>query len=59
MMINPREEYFMNKGKKEGMKEGKKEGIETVAKNLIKDGIPIPKISQLTGLTKKEIEKMN
>lgn len=51
MMINPREEYFMNKGKKEG--------IETVAKNLIKDGIPIPKISQLTGLTKKEIEKMN
>ena len=29
MMINPREEYFMNKGKIEG--------IETIAKNLIKD----------------------
>ena len=51
MMINPREEYFMNKGKIEG--------IETIAKNLIKDGIPIPKISQLTGLTKKQIEDLN
>ena len=53
-MINPRYEYQINEGKKEGKKEGK----EFVAKNLLKEGIPLEKIIKTTGLTKTEIQNL-
>ena len=63
-----REKYIMdqkaiesagyNKGKKEGIIEGRKEGIFSVAKNLLQQGISIEVISEATGLTKEEIEKL-
>lgn len=43
MMINPRDEYFLNKGKLE------------IAIKLINDGMPIKKVMELTGLTEKQI----
>ena len=52
MRINPREEYFLNKGKEEGIKEGK---LET-AKNLLKKGMPLKEVMELTGLTEKQIQ---
>ncbi len=54
MLINPREEYFKNEGKKEGIKETR----EKIAKNLLKEGMSPEKISQITGLGKCEIEKI-
>lgn len=52
MRINPREEYFLNKGKEEGKEEGK---IET-AINMLNDGMPLKKVLKLTGLTEKQIQ---
>ena len=46
-MLNPRYEYQRNEGKQEGKQE--------IAKNLLKDGMPIEKIMKLTGLTKNQI----
>lgn len=49
-------------GKKEGLTEGltkgKAEAINLVAKKLLEQGIAIEVISQATGLTKEEIEKL-
>jgi DNA repair protein RadC len=49
-------------GKKEGLKEGKKlgieKGIEKVAKKMKKKGTAIEFISEITGLSKKDIEKL-
>ena len=56
MMINPRDEYNRNIGKEEGKIEGKKEGKLEVAKNLLKEGMTIEKISKITGLTEQQIE---
>ena len=53
MMINPRDEYLINKGRKEGRKEEKQE----VAKKLL-DKIPIEEITEITGLTEKEIKNL-
>ena len=63
-----REKYIMDqkaiesagyyKGIKEGIKEGKKEGIIDVARKLLQQGIAIEVISQATGFTKEEIEKL-
>ena len=55
-MINPRDEYNRNIGKEEGKIEGKKEGKLEVAKNLLKEGMTIEKISKITGLTEQQIE---
>ena len=38
---------------------GKKEGIFTTIKNMLKNGIDLNMISKCTGVTKKEIEKIN
>lgn len=46
------------KGKKDGKKEGLTEAINLVAKKLLEQGIAIEVISQATGLTKEEIEKL-
>jgi len=44
--------------KEEGKAEGKAEGIKLVAKNLLKQGSNIKSISQVTGLSSAEIEKI-
>ena len=46
------------KGIKEGKKEAKKEGKIDVARKLLQQGITIEVISQATGFTKEEIEKL-
>ena len=53
-------------GKEESIKEGKEEGIKesgekekiSIAKNMLKLNFPIEAISQVTGLTASEIEKL-
>lgn len=59
-----------NEGKKEGLKEGLEQGIEQgieqgkekaaieIAKNSLKAGVSIPVISQITGLSIEEIERL-
>ena len=46
-------------GKVEGIKEGKKEEKVSIAKNLLKDGIPIDVVSKNTGLSVEELNKLN
>ena len=59
-----REKYIMDQkaiesaGYYKGIKEGKKEGIIDVARKLLQQGIAIDVISQATGFTKEEIEKL-
>ncbi|NMA04637.1 MAG: hypothetical protein GX925_08015 [Clostridiales bacterium] len=42
----------------EGMEKGREEGKLEVAKNALKEGAEIDLIAKLTGLSKKEIEKI-
>ena len=59
-----REKYIMDQkaiesaGYYKGIKEGIKEGIIDVARKLLQQGIAIEVISQATGFTKEEIEKL-
>ena len=50
-------------GKEEGRKEGREEGAKQksfdIAKRMLEKGIDIEIISELTGLTEKEISKLN
>ena len=46
------------KAKKEGRKEGRREGRSEIAKELLKIGMPINQIEQVTKFSKKEIEKL-
>jgi predicted transposase/invertase (TIGR01784 family) len=41
-----------------GRKEGVKEGIREVARNLLKDGVPVETVCKCTGLSFQEIEKL-
>ena len=43
---------------KEGISEGIEQGIELTAKNLLKENMDINFISKVTGLSLKEIEKI-
>jgi predicted transposase/invertase (TIGR01784 family) len=60
------EQRGIKKGKEEGKEEGKKEGKEegkeeeriSIAKNMLKLNFPLDAISQVTGLTASEIEKL-
>jgi predicted transposase/invertase (TIGR01784 family) len=45
-------------GKRVGKKEGFEEGIEKTAKNLLKMGLDVEKVSEATGLKKEDIEKL-
>ena len=49
----------LKEGKKEGLKEGKLEGLISVAKDMLKRNVSISDISQYTGLSKQEIEKIS
>jgi predicted transposase/invertase (TIGR01784 family) len=46
------------KGREEGRKEGRGEGKLEVVKNAIREGIEPTLIVKLTGLSKKEVEKV-
>ena len=46
-------------GKVEGIKEGKKEEKIFIAKNFLKDSIPIDVVSKNTGLSVEELNKLN
>ena len=45
-------------GKKLGLEEGKKSSKIEIARNLLKDGMNIEKVSMIVGLTKEEIEQI-
>jgi len=46
------------KGIKKGIKQGASNEKNSIAKNLLKDGLPIPKVCEYTGLSKKQIAKL-
>ena len=48
----------MNKGKEDGKIEGQKEKTIEIAKNLLKQNLPIQSISLATGLSIEEIQKL-
>ena len=56
------EQFFkmmaIKEGKEEGRKEGRKEANIEIAKKLIKKGMSVEEIADITGLTKEEIEKL-
>ena len=45
-------------GKKEGIKEGIKEGKLSIAKKMLEENIDIIFIAKVTGLSRREIEKL-
>ena len=45
-------------GERDGIKKGAREREKSIAKNLLKDGLPIPKISEYTGLSQKQIARL-
>lgn len=49
---------LLQKGKEEGKKEGEKEGRLAVAKELLKRGMNIDEIAEITKLSKEEIKKL-
>ena len=56
-------EYARESGREEGLKEGRAEGAKQtsfdIAKRMLEKGIDIETISELTGLTEKEISELN
>ena len=56
------EKYITEKGEKKGLKEGKKEGekkgVKKVALKMKQKGMSLSKISEITGLSKEEIKKI-
>ena len=50
--------YAKREGIKEGEKKGKKEKQIEIAKKMIKKGMEIKTVIEITGLDKKEIEKL-
>lgn len=46
----------LEEGEKKGREEGIKEGIIKTAQNMKKEGLPIPLIAKMTGLSEEEIE---
>ena len=52
------QDFGYDKGRKEGKEEGIKEGIAEVAKKLKDKNVDIETITEVTGLSKEEIEKL-
>ena len=52
-------EYARETGREEGREEGAKQKSFDIAKRMLEKGIDIETISELTGLTEKEISKLN
>ena len=45
-------------GEKDGIKRGANNEKKSIAKNLLKDGLPIPKVCEYTGLSEKQIARL-
>ena len=54
-MMNSLKEEGEMLGEKRGIKKGAKEREKSIAKNLLKDGLPIPKVCEYTGLSENQI----
>ena len=52
------EEAGFDKGMAKGLAEGRKQSLEAVAKKMKAKNVKIDEISEFTGLTKEEIEKI-
>ena len=52
-------EYARETGREEGREEGAKQKSFDIAKRMLEKGIDIGTISELTGLTEKEISELN
>ena len=48
-------EQGLKQGVKQGIKQGASNEKKSIAKNLLKDGLPIPKVCEYTGLSKNQI----
>ena len=48
----------IEQGKKEGIEQGKKESSKEIAIKMLKRKMPIEEISEITGLSDKEIKKL-
>ena len=57
-MINTARNWGYDDGKVEGLEEGKKQEQITIAKNFLKDGIPIEVVSKNTGLNIEELKNL-
>ena len=57
-MIRNENKMYIDMGRKEGRKEGKKQTSREIAQNLLKLKMPISQISEVTNLTKEEIENL-
>ena len=57
MKASLKEEY--NEGKKQGIEEGMQKGILTVAKKMLENDLDLETISNVTGLSIKELEKLS
>ena len=57
-MINTARSWGYDDGKADGKAEGLEEGKKTIAKNFLKDGIPIEVVSKNTGLSVEELENL-
>ena len=57
-MINTARSWGYDDGKEDGKAEGLREGKISIAKNFLKDGIPIEVVSKNTGLSVEELEKL-
>ncbi len=49
-------ERARREGRQEGRQEGREEGLETVALRMLDQGRSVDEISELTGLSKEQIE---
>ena len=57
-MLHDEIEYEKKKAREKGRKEGIKQTKEELVKNMLNKGISISDISEITGLSKEEIEKL-
>ena len=57
-MMNSLKEEGEMLGEKRGIKKGAKEREKAIAKNLLKDGLPIPKVCEYTGLSENQIARL-
>ena len=51
-------EFFREEGRYEGIRKGRQEGRQEIILNMLKKQSDISFISELTGLSKKEIRKL-
>ena len=51
-------EYHSNIAREQGMKNGASNEKQSIAKNLLKDGLSVSKVSKYTGLTKKQVSML-